>query len=143
MSSIDAEVPGTPYGFNKHLSENIVKQYCKDYSIIRCPSIIGKNAVKGVVKGIRDGEKVYLTSDSRLMLINISDVAETLSVLIKTGGPERIERFYPSDNITVEQIGKILKKPIIFADKLRGECYDLYGNYRLYKSSEQYLKEIL
>ena len=143
ISSIDAEVPGTPYGFNKHLSENIVKQYCKDYSIIRCPSIIGKNAVKGVVKGIQDGSKVYLTPDSRLMLINVSDVAETLNTLLKTGGPSWVERFYPTTTITIEQIGKILKKPVNFANELRGEYYDLYGSDRLYKSSEQYLKYIL
>jgi dTDP-4-dehydrorhamnose reductase len=139
ISSIDAEIPKTSYGFHKHLAEELVKFHCKNYSIIRIPGIIGKAASKGVVYDILHGNKIYITSDSTMMLMDVESVAKNLAQLIEKDTLEKLIKFYPKDNITVEDISKFLNIAAKYSDHLRKEYFDFKGNYL---RSIDYLKNI-
>lgn len=140
ISSIDAELPKTSYGFHKYLAEEIVKFHCKNYSIIRIPGIIGKSATKGVVYDILNGNKVYLTKDSTLMLMDVNILASNLKELIEKNKLEKLKTFYPSSNITVDQISKTLKIPVKYGNVLRSEYFNYKGTYN---TSISYLKNII
>ena len=138
MSSITAEQMDGAYGFHKHLSEELVKRYCGNYSIVRLPLVIGAGSTKGVVSDILNGNTVYLTRYSRLMIIDVKEVAMRLDLLLYRHELGELERFYPNDNINIWKIGEILGKKIKYADTTRDECYNYKGEF---KSSEFYLNK--
>lgn len=137
ISSIDAEDRITPYGLHKYIAEEIVKQYCEDYSIVRLPAVIGAGAAKGVVADILNDKPIYLTSDSTLMII---DVEEVVMKLKEFSTLQELERFYPCDNVSIAQIGEILRKKVKYADTLRAEYYSHCGEF---KNSIYYLNKII
>lgn len=140
ISSIDAEIPNCSYGFNKFLAEEIVRFHCKDFSIIRLPNVIGKNATKGPVFDIINRNKIYLTNNSTLMLMDVNEISINLKNLLETNKLQKLETFYPSENITIKQIGEILNIPIKYADDLRSEYFNYTGKYN---TSAYYLNKIL
>jgi len=139
ISSVDAELKNCSYGFNKFLAEQIVKFHCKNYSIVRLPAIIGGNAEKGIVYDIINKNKIYLTKDSMFMLMDVNEIALILKNLLEKNKLKKLEKFYPSENITIEQIGKFLNIPINYANELRSEYFNYKGNYN---TSINYLKNI-
>ncbi len=138
ISSIDAEITKTSYGLHKYLAEQLVKFHCDKYSIIRIPGIIGKDASKGVIYDIKNKNKIFLTPDSTMMLMDVESVAINLKKLIKKRF-RKIEKFYPEENIAVEEIGKFLDLPIKYGNELRSEYFDYKGTY---DKSINYLKRI-
>jgi len=140
ISSIDAEEIKTPYGLHKYLAEQLIQFHCKDYSIIRIPGIIGKDASKGVIYDILNGNNIFLTSDSTMMLMDVNTVAKNLERLIETNKLKKLEKFYPSENISVEEISNVLKIPAKYGDELRKEYFNYKGDY---DKSINYLKNIL
>ena len=144
LSSRDAEQDKIQsiYGYNKFIAEKIVKKYCRDYSIVRLPSVIGLDSKKGVVHDIWHGNEVYLSPESTLMLMSAQEIAEQL--LFNFDELEPLERFYPSMNITIEQIGGILCKEVKYAlngaHYYRHELYNVNGRCRQFKTSGEYLK---
>lgn len=148
ISSIDAEISVTQehhesaYGFNKYIAEKIISHYCDNYSIVRCPSVIGKNTNRGITYDVQKGNKVYVTPDSFMMLIDVKEMAKFLVRFLESNRLEELERFYPSESITVKQMGTVLKKSVIYGNNLRHECYYFRGNRRIFKSSEKYLRDV-
>ena len=150
ISSIDAE--GTKknrsaYGMHKQLSELIVRQHCKDCSVVRLPAVIGKESRKGIVHDIYNQNTIYLTPDSSLALMDVATVAWKLKNLIDGNELKAFEQFYPKKLITVEEIRKVLDVPIFYFESeiLRHEQYYLLGypnNYHKFKSSKYYLKKV-
>jgi len=138
ISSVDVEEVKTHYGFHKYLAEEIVKRHCKDYSVVRVPLVIGTGCTKGVVNDILNGDEVYLTSCSTLMIVDIKEVIARLELNLWRDELGELERFYPSRNIAVHKIGYLLGKDIKYADDLRYERYDYQG---IFKDSEFYLKD--
>lgn len=140
ISSIDVETVRTSYGLHKHLSEKLVKFHCSDYSIIRLPAVIGKNATKGVVYDILNGNNVYITPKSTMMLMDVNSISLNLKILLEKNKLKKVERFYPCDNITVEQIGSVLNKLVKYGSILREEYFQHKG---FYDKSINYLKKIM
>lgn len=138
LSSVAAETRDSPYGVNKYLAEEIIKGYCSDYSVVRLPLVIGDGSVKGLVNDVLNGDIVYLTSRSRLMVIDAEEVAMQLYLSLQIGDLKKLERFYPSENITVEEIGSVLDRDIRYAEVLRDEYYDYTGDF---KSSKFYINK--
>jgi nucleoside-diphosphate-sugar epimerase len=140
ISSIDAENIKTTYGFHKYLAEEIIKTYCSNFSIIRLPYVIGKNATKGVVYDIINGNKIYLTKDSTLMLMDVKEFTTKLKELIEQNKLQKLEKFYPSNNISINEMGKILNLSINYDVNLRDEYYFYPGDYN---TSVNYLKKCI
>ena len=145
LSSRDAENDKIHkiYGYNKFIAERLVQKYCRNYSIVRLPAVIGRDSKKGIVHDIWHGNTIYLTKQSTLVLMPARVIAEQLLSLFDE--LEEFERFYPSLGITVEQIGGILEKDIMFEKDmplLNHELYECISSSRRFKSSAEYLKNI-
>jgi nucleoside-diphosphate-sugar epimerase len=138
ISSIDVENIKTTYGFNKYLAEEIVKSICYDFSIIRLPAVIGKRSTKGIIYDIMNNNKIYLTKDSTLMLIDIDEFTIKLKEYIEQNKLRKLEKFYPSNNISIDEISKILNIPVNYDVNLRDEYYFYPGDYN---TSVNYLKK--
>lgn len=140
ISTIDAEKNNDIYGFHRNLAEQLVVKYCKNWLIIRCCAIIGKNAKKGVVYDIINNKNLYLTKNSTLQLITDIDVAINLkkNIYIKN----KILNFYSNDNVTIEEIAKILNKKITINKNAKKDFYHYKNTDTKFKNANQYLKDI-
>lgn len=140
ISSIDVEIPiKSSYGFNKYIAEKLIRFHCKNYSIVRIPAVIGKNAVKGIVYDILNENIIFLSKNSTLMLIEVNEIGSILKTLLENNQLKKLERLYPKNNITIEEIGNILKIPVNYNNDLRSEYFNHKGTLN---TSNNYLKRI-
>jgi len=66
------------YGFDKYLSEQIIKKYCNNWLIFRLGGMVGKNLKKGPVYDIIHTKNLFVHPDSEFQYINTDDVAEII-----------------------------------------------------------------
>ena len=140
ISSIDI-FHDSPYGFNKSLSEQIVKHYCERYLILRCAAVIGRGLKKGVVYDILNDIPVRLTPDSRLQLVTTKYICEIIIQSLARETWCTCMTLAGSKSITVEEIGKVLNKKIRYASVLDYQCFDVHS--AVEKTSENFLKEFI
>lgn len=148
ISSIEAETSSV-YGFNKSLSESIVRKYCNDYIIIRPSTVIGKEMKKGLVKDIIENQKVYLTENSSLQLITVNEIVNVIHHIILCCDllKNLTINAYGKESMTVKEIGELLNKNIIYNHNLTYESYNLKNNnidfeYD-FKTTKHYLTEFI
>lgn len=143
ISSIDAEIPGeSHYGFNRKLSERIVKYYCPEWTIIRLCSVIGENMVKGIVHDILLGEKIFVAKDSLIQVIPVKEVAKKIMTVLDAYN-HGVLRFYSKGSIKVSKICKMFgKSPIVNPDAQK-QLYDYDPSDLGFKTPEEYLKETI
>lgn len=72
----------TIYGFHKKLAEQIVKKNADSYLILRCCAMIGKGMKKGVVKDLIDEKPLWITGDTKMQFITVSEVAKIVKTMI-------------------------------------------------------------
>ncbi|GAG22337.1 unnamed protein product, partial [marine sediment metagenome] len=117
------------------------KQYCENYCILRCSTLIGNNMKKGVIKDIIDGVPLYITGDSELQFIDADVVGAIIS---------KVVNLYNS-TINIGGIGTV-KISDICTNKIRDDATYQYRyadttilekNYPELKSSEFYVKKYL
>jgi len=142
ISTIDAEKNIDIYGLNRYLAEQIVERYCDNWLVIRCCAVIGKDARKGVVNDIVTNQEVYLTPDSKLQLIAVTEVAKKIKEYLYSKRNEII-RLYSSDNITVQEITNVLSKKLHVNEKAKKIIYDYDTDDSQLKTSLHYLNDIL
>jgi dTDP-4-dehydrorhamnose reductase len=145
ISSVDAGY-NNYYGLNKKLSEDIVKFCAKNYTILRCSAIIGKNMKKGILKDIIDGNKVYITPNSQYQFITNTEIAKIINKLLYISESKTLE-VGGVEAITVSELAYFLKKPIVYSDKLETLVYnqditELCKYYNI-KTSKEYIMEAL
>jgi len=147
MSSVDAGCDNF-YGLNKRLAEEIIKFCTKEYIILRCSVILGKEMKKGVVKDILDNSDIYVTPDSRLQFITNTELANILVRIIDRGIYGVEISACGTGSVSVPEIATILGKPIKYSDKLTKQCFEdntdnLLILYPELRSSKDYIMEVL
>jgi len=150
ISSIDAKFYDSAYGFNKHLSEEIIKQYCPQAAILHCSSVIGKNMKKGVIFDIHSGDPVFLTPDSSLSFITNTAVAEIVQRIIDHKFYNLTLQVSASTLLTVEEVGKVLGQEVKYGELLEKQVYSstdlitssLRNIYPELKDSREYISEV-
>lgn len=73
----------TRYALSKYLAECIVKQYCKNWLIIRLNGPIGLGLKKGYLYDILNKEQLWMSPKSKLQLIGMDSVADFIFKLIE------------------------------------------------------------
>lgn len=139
ISSIDAETPGkSNYGFNRKLSERIVKQYCPNFTIIRLCSVIGENMTKGIVHDVLAGVKVFVTKASLIQVISVKEVVEKIPLYFHNN---EILKFYSKGSIAVSEICDMFGQDPVVSPNAKTQLYDFKASDLGFKTPEEYLKE--
>jgi nucleoside-diphosphate-sugar epimerase len=72
------------YGFNKFLSENIVKHFCKNYLILRLGPVVSNKMKKNHIYDILNKKKiVHVNSESQSTFVSSNVVVEIIFKLLK------------------------------------------------------------
>lgn len=137
----------SPYGFHKYLSELIVENNLKDYLILRCSMMIGKNLRKGPIFDILHGTPLFISQKSKLQMITTKEVAEIIHRLLQSKKKNDIINVGGKGTVSVSQIKKKLQKDISFAEKAEKQIYEMnVGKLkRIYplKTSNEYMVEFV
>ncbi len=126
------------YGFNKYMSENIVKRYTDNHIILRCCSVIGNGMSKGVVNDIICKREIYINPKSKLQFINVYEIPKIIEYI--GSGTYNI---CGEGNVRIEDI--IGDTPIVKKPQL--QMYDvntsLLKSIYPIKTSREYVDEVL
>lgn len=72
----------SPYGLHKYLSECILKNFAKDYVILRSSLILGNKIVKGPIYDILNKKTLFISLDSEIQMITTSEIANIIKMII-------------------------------------------------------------
>lgn len=136
-----------PYGFHKYLSEQIIRNNCPKYLILRMSMMLGSCIKKGPVFDILNNRPLFVTPDSCLQIINTKEVASIIEILITKSVDNDVFNVGGTGSLIVRKIAGILNKIPDYhrdAEKQQYEM-DISKLSRLFplKSSENYLQNFL
>ncbi|MEO0095119.1 MAG: SDR family oxidoreductase [candidate division WOR-3 bacterium] len=103
------------YGFHKYLAENLVKNYCSDWLIIRLGGMVGPNMKKGPIYDIINEKKLWVSSKSKFLALHTYEVAKALVKLLEI--KNEIFNVVASDNIELREVARIFNKKIVDEEK--------------------------
>lgn len=137
----------SPYGFHKYLSECIVKNFTKNYIILRCPMMLGNNLKKGAVFDILNNSRLFVSADSAFQMITTKELAQIIYFLLAHSITKEIFNVGGRGTVILREIDKYIHKPITFPKDGKIHIYEtdvskLHKTYSL-KTSGEYLKDFL
>ncbi len=145
------------YGFHKYLSECIVKNFIKNYIILRCPMILGTNLKKGPIYDILHNSRLFVASESAFQMITTYELTQIINFLLaqnitkevfNVGGRSTVilrkiteyvrnSATFPKDGEIVRYEINVSKLDKIYHLKTSGEyLQDLVKNYKKYYNSK-------
>lgn len=137
-----------PYGFNKYLSELIVKKYKEEFLILRLSMVLGKNLKKGPIFDIMHDKPIFVTCRTRLQLVTSLAISEIIVTLLKKKVVNGIINVGGEGTYDFGKMEEHFKKKIQILPEAQTQIYDMNvekikGLYKRLKTSEEYLKEFL
>ncbi|OGH14333.1 MAG: hypothetical protein A2687_01755 [Candidatus Levybacteria bacterium RIFCSPHIGHO2_01_FULL_38_26] len=135
-----------PYGFNKYLSELIVKKYKKKYLILRCSMILGKKIKKGPIYDIINNKPLFINLDSKLQLVTSQAIADIIEKVLEKSIVGETINVGGRGSFSFKKIKKYIDREIEISRDSKTQIYEmniekLKGFYKKLKTSEEYLKD--
>lgn len=98
------------YGFHKRLAEDVVRRHARRFVIFRLAGMFGANSRKGPAHDILNGLPVWVSPESRFLLLDTTTVARAVWDLKEYAG----ETFNvaASDSITLSGFSEVVGRPI-------------------------------
>lgn len=146
QTSIDPESLSS-YGLHKYLSEGIVRNFIKNYIILRCPIILGVKLRKGPMYDILKGSHLYVSASSSFQMITTLEIANIITFLIDKNITSEIFNIGGQGTVDLKSVLTLVKKKVSFPKKGEVQKYEmniskLNKKYPL-KSSIDYLQDFL
>jgi len=137
----------SPYGLHKHLSEIIVKKHAKDYLILRCSMILGKNLKKGPIYDIMHNKSLFISKESRLQMITTKEISNVTNFLVKKKKSNEIFNVGGKGTVSFNNISSFFSNPVKFSKSAEKQTYEINVDKlnKMYNlcSSKSYLQEFL
>lgn len=137
-----------PYGFNKYLSELIVKKYKEQFLILRPSMILGRNLKKGPFYDILNNIPLHISLESKLQLITTFAIAEIIKTLLKKKLTKQTLNIGGIGVFNFSNVVKYFDRNLQVLPESQTQIYEMNikkirSLYPKLKTSEEYLKEFL
>lgn len=137
----------TAYGFHKYLSESIIKNYMKNYIILRCPMMLGTNLKKGPVYDILNNSRLFISKESAFQMITTRELAQIIYSLLVKNITKEVFNVGGKGAVLFSEITKYVERNVNFPKDGKTQTYEtnvskLQKIYHL-KTSAEYLKDFL
>lgn len=137
----------TPYGLHKLLSESIIKNFTKNYIILRCPMMLGTNLKKGPIFDILNNSRLFISEQSAFQMITTKELAKIILTLLEKNITKEVFNVGGRGTVIFSKISEYIGKNVNFPEDGKTQTYDtnvskLSKIYPL-KTSEEYLKDFL
>ena len=137
----------SPYGFHKYLSEEIIKNHCKRYLILRASMVLGKNLKKGPLFDIVNNNPLFISKTSRLQMIDTKEIANVIFFLINKQIKNETFNVGGKGVVDFEKIQTYFSTPVSFQNENETQIYEMnvakLNKLFPLKSSEVYLQEFI
>lgn len=137
----------SPYGFHKYISEIIIKKNVKNYLILRCSMMLGKNLKKGPIYDILNNKELFISQNSRLQMITTEEISKIIKVLIKKEIKAEIFNLGGKGTVKFKDINKYTNIQISYLQNSEKQIYEMsirkISKFFSIRSSEYYLQEYL
>jgi len=150
ISSVYADYRSqSKYGFHKYLAEEIVRNNAESYLNLRCCAMIGQDMRKGVISDLLNNKRLWITGDSRMQFITVSEVAKIIETCIKKKFTQPyFTNVCGNDMIKISEIAQMIN--VKFKERKNATRSILYyvGENHLpeifpLKTSKQYIQEFI
>lgn len=125
MSSIAVYDTASHYGFNKILSEKIIKRHSKNYLIFRCCAVIDKDMDIGIISDVIKGVPLFVSSDSQIQFITKNAVANILKDLICTNLKNKLFNMGGVGTVKIGDLETLIHRPIIYQPTAQTRNYEM------------------
>lgn len=137
-----------PYGFNKYLSELIVKKHKKKFLILRCSMMLGAGLKKGPFHDIVHNNPLFVTSETRLQLITTHAIAEIIKRLLDKHVLNTVLNVGGMGTFAFAKINEYFNSNIHVLSDAQRQIYEMSVEkvkhlYPSLKTSEEYLRDFL
>lgn len=137
----------SPYGFHKYLSESIVKNFSRNYVILRCPMIIGTNLKKGPIYDILHNSRLFVTGESAFQMITTYELAQIIYFLLVQNITKEVFNVGGKGTVVLGKITESVRKLVTFPKDGETVKYEINVSkldkiYHL-KTSGEYLQDFL
>lgn len=111
--TIDINQVSSLYGITKLMSETLIKNKCRNFLILRCTSLLGRNSRKNsLIKIIKDSNPILtITDDSVFNYVLHSDISDFIKLAIKQD-VQGVYNVASSWNITLSEVAEMLGKKV-------------------------------
>lgn len=112
---VDVNAVNGIYGITKLMSESLVKNKCRNFLILRCTSLLGRNSRKNsLIKILKDSNPTLtVTGDSVFNYVLHSDISDFIKLAIKQD-VQGVYNVASSENITLSEIVDMFGKKVNF-----------------------------
>lgn len=137
----------TPYGFHKYLSECIVRNFVKNYVILRCTMVLGTKLKKGPIYDILHDLPLFVAKNSAFQMITTNELAQIIYFLLSRNITKEVFNVGGRGTILFSKISKYMQKSVVFPKDGETQIYEtdmskLNKTYDL-KTSGEYLQDFL
>lgn len=137
----------SPYGFNKYVSEFLVRSRVNDFIILRSSMMLGTELRKGPIFDIMHGTPLFIAKDSRLQAISTRAIADIILLLCARGVSREIFNMGGRGAFDFREIKRTVSLSVkISPDAVRQEYeMDVTKLSKIFplKTSREYLEEFL
>lgn len=103
------------YGIVKLMSESLVREYCPNFSILRCASFLGKdargNSIMKIIK--EDHSSITLDERSTFNVLLHEDVCKFITLAVQRN-LQGVYNIASAENITLKEVVQMFKKDVRF-----------------------------
>lgn len=121
-----------PYAFHKWLAERVVERHARSSRILRCGTVIGPGLRKGPLFDLLSDKPVYMTTESRLSLIDMATIARVVVAAVRGEVPHDIVNVTGTGNVTLLELARMANvEPRLASDAHRATYHYDIENTRL------------
>jgi dTDP-4-dehydrorhamnose reductase len=139
--------PLSVYGFNKLLSEEIVKKHSKNYLILRCAALLGSTLSKGVIFDVLNKAPLFVSKSSYIQFISVYEVSNIIKMFVYNGIINDVFNVGGRGSTSIAHIEQMAGYPLVFSDECENQyiemCVDKLGKLFLLNKSDFYVEEAL
>jgi nucleoside-diphosphate-sugar epimerase len=114
MSSIAVYDKESHYGFNKILCEEIIKRHSKNYSILRCCTVIDKGMEIGIINDVLTRVPLFISADSRVQFITREEIANVVMTLLTSTIKNKVFNVGGVGTVKIGELEGLTGKSIIY-----------------------------
>lgn len=135
------------YGLHKYLSECIVRNFMKNYIILRCPMILGIKLKKGPIYDILSNSPLFVSEKSAFQIITTYELARIIYFLLTRNITKEVFNVGGRGTVLMSKISDYVGRPVNFPKGGKTHIYeaDVLKLHKMYplKTSAEYLQDFL
>jgi dTDP-4-dehydrorhamnose reductase len=147
MSSIAVYDTNSHYGFNKLLSEEIIKRYSDNYLILRSCATTDKDMQIGIVNDILKNTPLFISGDSKIQFITRDAVSTIIKDLIQVGIRNKTFNLGGEGTVKISDIENLINRPISYQASTTTRHYEMdvseLKNIVSLKTSYDYITDVI